>query len=588
MAFDGAFLSKVRNELYAGAIGSRIDKISQPSREELIILLRGRDGGRRLLLSANAGSSRIHFTNTAPDNPKTPPMFCMLLRKYLSGAKFKSMRQIGLDRSLFLDFEATNELGDPLTLTIAVEIMGRHSNIILIKDENRIIDAIKRIDFETSRVRQILPGMLYEPPPAQDKLNPLESSAAEMIAQVRFGRDIELSNALLERIQGVSPIVCREIAHFATRGVETNAHDLSENQVERLSYALSTFIDGLKAGKCTPTIVCEADGRPRDFTFMPVTQYGAARLTREYASCGDLLDAFYSERDNMERIKQRSGGLLKLLANTSDRIRRKVAVQREELKECAGREQLKIKGDIISANLYALQKGNKTVRLPNFYDSAGDEIEIELDPRLTPPQNAQRYYALYRKADTAEKKLASLIEQGEQELLYIDSVFDALTRSSGLGELDAIREELAQGRYIRRQNRQAKLKRHEKLPPLRYRSSDGHLILAGRNNTQNDKLTLKDSRNTDIWLHTQKIHGAHVVIIVDDSNITDNTIKEAAIIAAYQSQARKSGKVPVDYTLVKHVKKPSGAKPGMVIYDHYKTVYVDPDEELVNSLLEKR
>jgi len=586
MAFDGAFLNKIKHEL-ASAIGFRIDKISQPSREEIMILLRGRGGVRRLLLSAGAGSARIHFTNISPENPKTPPMFCMLLRKHLSGARLAAMRQIELDRILFLDFEASNELGDPVMLTIAVEIMGRHSNIVVIGHDKRIIDSIKRIDLETSSVRQVLPGMLYETPPAQDKLNPLESSPAQIMEQIRSGRDIELSNALLERVQGVSPIVCREIAHFVTRGVETNVHALSDSHVERLCYALGIFIDGLKSGQCIPTIVCETDGRPRDFTFMPVTQYGAVRLTREYTTCGGLLDAFYSERDRMERIKQRSGDLLKLLANTSDRIRRKVAIQREELKECAGREQLKIKGDVISANLYAIQKGDKIAKLPNFYDPDGAEIEIPLDPRLTPPQNAQRYYALYRKADTAEKKLASLIEQGEQELLYIDSVFDALTRSSGLGELDAIRDELIQGRYLR-QNKSAKRQKNEKLPPLRYRSSDGHLILAGRNNTQNDKLTLKDSRNTDIWLHTQKIHGAHVVIIDNGTDITDRAIEEACAIAAYQSQARKSSKIPVDYTLVKHVKKPAGSKPGMVIYDHFKTVIVDPDEELVNSLAEKK
>lgn len=586
MAFDGAFLSRIKNEIAESALGAKIDKITQPSREEIILHLRRIGGNSRLLLSAGAGSPRIHFTTASPDNPKAPPMFCMLLRKHLSGARLVNLRQIGLDRILMLDFDTTTELGDASRMTIVIEVMGRHSNIIVTDSDDRIVDSIKRVDLETSSVRQVLPGMRYELPPPQDKLNITEASASEVLERLRAGRDTELSKALMESLQGLSPIICRELAFYTTRGIDVVISDLTDDHRERLLYILNTLMSTLVEGKCTPTLIAEPDGRPRDFAFIPIEQYGASMLTRTYKSCGQMLDAFYSDRDRMERIKQRSGDLLKLLANTSDRIRRKLQLQREELKDCANREQLRIKGDLISANLYVLKKGDKTAKLINFYEPEGTESEIDLDPRLTPPQNAQRYYALYRKAASAEKMLASLIEQGERELLYIDSVFDALTRASGINELDAIRDELIQGKYIRRISKGKQMK-PEKLPPLRYRSSDGFMILAGRNNLQNDRLTLKDSNANDIWLHTQKIHGAHIVIVSQGTQVPDSTLEEACIIAAYQSQARESSKVPVDFTLVRHVKKPAGAKPGMVIYDNYRTVIVNPDKDLVDSLIDK-
>lgn len=586
MAFDGTFLSRIKNEINDNMLGAKIDKITQPSREEIILHLRRSGGGGKLLLSAGAGSPRIHFTSASPDNPKAPPMFCMLLRKHLSGAKLTGARQMGLDRILMLDFDTSNELGDMTSISIAIEIMGRHSNIIVIGPDGKIIDSVKRVDMETSSVRQVLPGMRYKLPPAQDKLNPVETPVSDILERLNARRNIELSKALMESVQGLSPIICREVAFYTTRGIETIVSDLTTQQRERLIYSLNSLKETLLHGKCTPTLVAEPNGRPRDFAFIPIQQYGASMLTRDYASCGEMLDAFYSDRDRIERIKQRSGDLLKLLVNTSDRIRRKLAAQREELKECAGREQLRIKGDLINANLYSLQKGDRIAKLSNFYSPNCDELEIELDPTLTPPQNAQRYYTLYRKAASAEKMLASLIEQGEQELLYIDSVFDSLTRASGINELESIRDELIQGKYIRRMSK-GKQPKPEKLPPLRYRSSDGFLILAGRNNLQNDRLTLKDSNGNDIWLHTQKIHGAHVVIVTQGTQVPDKTLEEACIVAAFQSQARESSKVPVDFTQVRYVKKPVGSKPGMVIYDKYQTVIVDPDEELVKSLSEK-
>ena len=589
MSLDGATLRSIKSEIEKVAIGARIDRIAQPTREEIILHLRWRGGAGKLLLSAGASNARVHFTENAPENPKTPPMFCMLLRKHLSSAKLLAVRQADMDRILFFDFEAQNELGDLVTITIACEIMGRHSNIIVITQEGRVLDSIKRVDLETSRVRQILPGIIYELPPGQDKLSVVDSTADEILNRIKTGRDIELSKAVMEVLQGMSPLPCREIAHYTTRGVERMTSELTVDEWTRLRFILEQTSQALRDNTGTPVMVAEHEpsGRPRDFSFMQINQYGAAMVTKQYESFSALLDAFYAKRDLMERQKQRSSDLLRLLANTSDRITRKLAAQKEELEECAQRERLRVFGDLLTANLHLLQKGDNNAVLQNYYDPDYAEIEIPLDIRLSPAQNAQRYYAQYRKADTAEKMLFKLIEQGETELVYIDSVFDALTRAETSADLDAIRNELAQGGYARALTHKGRAKKEEKLAPLRFASTDGYTILTGRNNIQNDRLTLRESRGNDIWLHTQKIPGSHTIILSKGGEIPKSTIEQACVIAAYHSKARDSSKVPVDFTQVRNVKKPNGAKPGMVIYDHYETVIIDPNEELVKSLIVK-
>ena len=594
MALDGVFLSGLREEIEKLALGARIDRIAQPTREELILLLRWRGGAEKLLLSANAGGARVHFTKFAPENPPNPPMFCMLLRKHLSSAKLLAVKQIQLDRILHLEFESRNELGDLVQIIIAVELMGRHSNIILIDQNGIIIDSIKRVDPETSSVRQVLPGLHYVLPPMQDKLNLRETTCAAILERLESARPVELSKALMDVLQGVSPLLCREIAAFACRGREMLYSDMSSDYRERLTFFLNRLLDTVKIGSGTPTMVMDTNGRPRDFSLISIHQYGTAMLTKEFDTCSELLDAFYARRDQMERIKQRSSDLLRVLVNTNERLTKKLALQREELQQCGERDILRVKGDLLNINLHLFQKGDSEVTVPNLFDPDGGTMEITLDPQLTPSRNSQRYYALYRKADTAEKMLIQFIENGEQELLYVDSVFDILARAETEADLDAIRQELAEVGYVRRSrspqngnNSSNKGKGNRKtasLPPLKYQSSDGFTIFSGRNNVQNDKLTLKDSHNYDLWLHTQKIPGSHTVIVSGGAEIPKSTIEQACIIAAYNSKARESSKVPVDFTIIKNVHKPNGAKPGMVIYDHYQTVIVDPNEELVFSL----
>ena len=586
MALDGTLLRQIRHELESCLIGARIDKIHQFSREEMIFVLRlpqpTEDGSRtvKLYLSAGADSPRIHLTSASFENPKSPPMFCMLMRKYLGSAKLVEIRQIGLDRILHLVFETRNEMGDLIQLTVAIEIMGRHSNIILIDETGRVIDSIKRIDDTMSSVRPILPGVRYTLPPAQDKLDLIDVTPEQIEQRLRNGKDTPLSKALLSAVQGVSPIVCREIANYVFLGDDRVISEMTENHFDRLRFFLTKVIDYAKNYTGTPTSVIDSRKKPVDFSFMDIHQYGGSMFTRTYDTYSQLLDDFYTQRDNIQRMRHRSADLLKVLANTADRIARKLSLQQKELADCSDRETWKIYGDLINANLYSIQKGDRTATLVNFYDENQAEVTIPLDPRKTPAQNAQKYYGEYRKADTAEKKLRELIEEGQQEAIYIDSVFDALTRAQTNDELSAIRAELAEQGYLRKKGPAPKKGKETKLAPKRYRSDDGFLILVGRNNVQNDQLTLKDARGRDVWFHTKNIPGSHTIVVSDGQEVPDS-----AIIAAANSKAADSAQVPVDYTLIKNVKKPRGAKPGMVIYVNYQTAYVTPDFELEKRLM---
>ncbi len=586
MALDGATLALIKREIESVALGARIDKIHKPSKDEVIIVLRHKTGSAKLLLSACAANARIQFTTVGVENPLTPPMFCVLLRKYIGNGKLIAVRQQGLDRILFLDFETTNELGDMVMLTLCIEIMGRHSNIILIGEGGRIVDAIKRVDIETSSVRQVLPGMVYTLPPAAARLSLAEHTPQEIITAIKAARVGELSKVLMSVLEGVSPILAREMAHFTTGGEEKQTTELTPEQFERLTFFIKSVGDILRGGKATPTVVLDESGKPRDFSFIDINQYRGALQTVQYESFSQLLDAFYSERGRIERMKQRSHDLLKLLNNTSERIARKLALQKEELLTCASREELRIKGELISANIYRLQKGDHKASLENYYDPSLPVLEIALDPSLAPQQNAQRYFQEYRKAANAEKKLTELIVSGEEELRYIDSVLDELSRTSGESELAEIREELAGQGYLRRQ-KGGKVQKQKATGPHRYRSSDGFLILVGRNNLSNDRLTLKDSKKTDIWFHTHNIHGSHTVLVTDGKAPSNQALEEAAILAAYHSKARESAQVPVDYTEIRNIKKPQGAKPGFVIYDPYKTAFVSPSAQKVAQLAEK-
>lgn len=576
MSLDGAFLHLVRAEMLP-LIGSRVDKVYQPSREEIVIALRGRDGAKRLILSANSVSARVNITETAFDNPQQPPMFCMLMRKHLGGGRLTDIRQDGLERIIYFDFECLNEIGDIVTNTLAAEIMGRHSNIILIRD-GRVVDSIKRVTDDISSVRRVLPNIQYETPPRAERLNLLEVSPEDVWERLK-GSPERLAKRLLSVLEGVSPIFARECAYYAARDVDIACSDLTESMRDKVLFYLSKAKKSLE-GAAEYTIVSELGGKKKDFCFVNIEQYSTAMLISHAESANSLLDGFFAAADRTERTKQRAKDLLKLLMNSYERVSRKLELQKKELAECSEREVFRVCGDLINANIYQLEKGMTKCTLEDFY--SGEPREITLDARLTPAQNAQKYYTEYRKLDTAEKMLTELIEKGGEELIYIDSVFDCVSRTENEAELAEIRRELREQGYLRSGKTDEKIKKTE---PLRYVSTSGYEILVGKNNRQNDTLTLKTARASDIWLHTKDIAGSHVIIRTAEKSAPDEeTILEAAELAAYHSKGRSSSQVPVDYTAVKFVKKPAGAKPGMVIFTNNRTVYVTPDEETVKRL----
>lgn len=584
MALDGAFLYAIKSEIES-LIGGRVEKVHQPSREEIIISLRTRQGSHKIMISANAGSARVHITKLTVDNPNTPPMFCMLLRKHLGSGKLIAVRQDGLERILFLDFECVNELGDVVTVTLACEIMGRCSNLIIINQEGNVIDSIKRVDEEMSRERMVLPGMKYSLPPRSERLNFLSAEREEIVNALKNTNSGELSKVLIRVFEGISPILAREWSFYAGKGEYITSEEITDEQIDRLIFIINQTKNALIENKCTFTAVMDKEDILKDFSFIRTEQFGNLMITKELPSASELLDYFYAERDRSARIKQRANDLFRLLVNLTERTSKRIAVQRDELIECKNKDALKLYGDLVSANMYRIQKGDEVLIAENFYDENMPQVEIKLDIMKTPSQNAQYYYNEYKKSITAEQKLAEQIEKGEEELAYLDSVFDALTRASTNSDISQLRLELSEQGYIKHSTQKGKPPKA--LPPVEYKSSDGYCILVGRNNKQNDQLSLKFAEKSDIWLHTQGITGSHVIICTDGATPPDKTIEEAAIIAAVNSKGKSSNLVPVDYCLARYVKKPSGAKPGKVIFTNYQTAFVKPDSELAEKLLVK-
>lgn len=585
MALDGILLSFLADELNKTLEGARVDKVHQPEKDEIDIVLRLRSGSEKLLMSSGANSPRIHLTQANKENPMSPPMFCMLLRKHLTGAKFAGVRQPGFERILFVDFDTRNELGDEVRRTLAVEIMGRYSNIILIDENGRILDAVKHVDETMSRERQILPGLNYELPPKQDKLSLSDTPSDAIAARIRQERDCELQKGLIGTIQGISPVVCREISQivFGDAAIRTSA--VEKDGWVRLSAFLEKMRYDIASKHGQPFMISDVTTRkPKDFSFMPITQYGDAVLTSKFDSFSKLLDAFYTERDMIERINQRARDMLSVVTGAEERTARKLANQRSELVQSRDREHLRICGDLISANLYKLQKGMTSCTVGNFYEENEPEVSVKLDPALSPSQNAQKYYREYRKASAAEKYLKEQIAADEEELAYLDTVLDELSRAQSESGLAEIREELVGEGYLKNRGRNGKGRNNRESSPMRFKSDDGFEILIGRNNRQNDRLTLKIAGRNDVWMHTKNIPGAHVIVLANGENVPDSTLTQAAILAATYSKAKDSAQVPVDYTLVRYVKKPSGAKPGKVIYDNFKTAFVSPDKALVERL----
>ncbi len=582
MALDGIYLSCIKNEIKPEAVMMRVEKVHQPSKEEIVLVLRGRNGAKKLLLSARSNSPRVHFTNCTFENPKTPPMLCMLFRKYLTNAMITDIRQYESDRILFIDFDATDEIGEKIKLTISVEIIGQHSNIILIDGNNRIIDSIKRVDINKSLTRQILPGLEYVLPKNQQKTNLSECKIDELVEKVLQEENKYLSTSLMNEIQGISPIVSREIVSLSA-GDDIYCYSVNEEIKQKLKCVLSDIQKGLKNNSLGAYIYFGEEGKPKDFSFVEINQYGSLGECKKQESFSALLDEFYFEKDRIERTRQKSGDLFRMLNTTLARISKKINLQKVELEKCEDKDDLKIKAELINAYQYMLEKGSSVYEVENYYDE-NKIIKIKADPALSPNANSQKYYKEYRKAKTAEVMLVRLIEENEQELVYIESVIDELTRSETEAEINEIRRELSENGYGKKKIKQNEKKKSKPLDPIEYVTSDGFKVLVGRNNVQNDFLTFKKAKSNDMWLHTKDIHGSHVIIVCENREISDKAIEEASVIAAYHSKARESYQVPVDYTFVKNLKKPIGAKPGKVIFNSNYTIIANPDINLINLL----
>ena len=582
MPFDAVFLSAVVEELEPVLTGSRIDKVQMPSRDLVVLQFHGSKGNGRLLLSASSNSPRLHLTAAALENPAQPPMFCMLLRKHLSGGRIVSVTQPPMERLVDICLDCTDEMGEPVQKHLILELMGRNSNLILCGGDGRVLDCLRRVDFEMSEKRQVLPGLFYQQPPGTGKRDPFEASSEEIGAlllsvegQKRFDK------WLLDTFGGLSPLICRELTWELFSDVEADIGEMSPETRQAAAVRLTDLFAALKR-EFTPVLL-RKEGRPSDFSFRPIGQYGDYMETETAESFSRLLDGFYSDRDHADRMRQKTQSLQKSIGNLRDRTARKLQIQAKELEATLDRERLRRLGDIVTANLHAMTRGQTLLRAMDFYDPDMKEIEIPLSPQLSPQQNAAKFYKDYNRAKTAQKMLTEQIAKGETELEYLSSVLEELSRAETEKDVREIREELIQGGYVRDTERKKQMKLQPSRP-MEFVSSEGFAIFVGRNNRQNDELTLKQSVKSDLWLHVQKLHGSHVVIRCEGQTPGDDTVTEAAVLAAWYSQARDSQNVPVDVTPVKQIKKPAGGKPGMVIYHEYRTVYVTPSAEGVEKL----
>lgn len=571
MALDAIVLSAIKRELDEKIVGARIDKVQQPERDSVLISVRNNGENLRLFINAGAGSGRIQLTNASFENPAEPPMFCMLLRKYLVGARIEKLTQPDYERLLLIDILSRNELGDNVNLQLAVELMGRSANLVLIGADGRIIDCLRRMDYGGDAERRMLPGMIYRLPPKQKKPLVFTLSSDErrgILKKADFSKPLD--KQILDSFSGLSPLICREVACRCG------------SDPELLPDALDALIDTVKAEDFIPTLLLE-NGKPRDFSFMTLKQYGSGFETQTEESFSALLDAYFSKREAIERRRKRGRELSHSVKTARDRIARKLASQREELRRTEDRDSIRKNAELLTANMYRVKRGDTKLIAEDYYSEGSPEIEIKLDELKTPQQNAAAMFKEYNKLKTAESYLTKLIAEGEKQLDYLNSVLDEIDRAETERDLAEIRRELTDTGYIKKQ-KGAKPDKSKKQPYLSFVSSDGFEILVGRNNAQNDELTTKTARRTDIWLHTKSVHGSHVIISCEGLNPPERTVAEAASLAVYFSQGRAGGKTAVDYTMLRFVKKPSGALPGKVIYTDYNTIMAEADERLIEAL----
>ena len=572
MAFDAFYLHCVLEEIRA-LREVRLEKIHQPSRDTVIFHLRHGEGRNKLIIAANPAAPRLHLTAATPENPPEPPMFCMLLRKHLSGARLAEVRQLPMERAASFVFDCIDELGDRVKKTLVVELMGRTCNLFLLAPDGRILDCLRRIGLDETAKRPALPGMYYQEPEPVTKQDPLPLEKEDYVNLLAAcGADI-LSQRLMDALGGLSPLICREAALFAAGDVDARIEGLDTGLVaEKLSLF---FQEHLRHPKACYT--ADAAGTPRQFAFCPILQYGAYTEAEGFSA---LLDMFYTVRDRNDAMRQKSGAVRKTVQNLCTRLKRKIAIQEKELEETYGRERLRQLGDIVTANIHKIVKGQTMLQAEDFYDEEMKVIDIPISPILSPQQNAAKFYKDYARMKNAEKELTKQLAVGREELSYLQSVLEELNRAATDAELEEIRQELQAGGYLRAEGSKKKMKQ-AKTAPMRFESTDGFPIYVGKNNRQNEELTFRLARKDDLWLHAQKVHGSHVIIACGGRPVPDDTVTQAAQLAAHYAESAGGQNIPVDVMPVKQVKKPPNAKPGMVIYHAYRTVIVNPYPDIV-------
>ncbi|UII57358.1 NFACT family protein [Cytobacillus spongiae] len=565
MSYDGLFTKAMVDELSSALKGGRINKVQQPFKNELVLVIRANGKNHKLLLSAHPSYSRVHLTKETYENPSEPPMFCMLLRKHLEGFILEDISQVGLDRMIMIDVKGRNEIGDLSYKRLIIEIMGRHSNIILIdKEKNMILDSIKHVSYALNSHRAILPGQTYILPPQQNKSNPFEASSEDVLRKVDFNAG-KIDKQLVEQFAGISPLFAKEIIFQAGMVNRTT-----------LPNTFLSLIHIIKMNNLTPSITAS---NKEAFYLLPLTHMEGTH--KQYSSLSEMLDRYYFGKAERDRVKQQANDLERFLINEKEKNEKKILKLQNTLKEAKDANKYQLFGELITANIYAIEKGMKAVEVMNYYDENQAMMTIPLDERKTPSENAQKFFTKYQKAKNALKVVQEQIEKAADELAYFEGLIQQMEVAS-TKDIEEIREELVEGSYIKDRQKKHKKKPNSKPQVDSFFATDGTEILVGKNNKQNDYLTHKLASRDEIWLHTKDIPGSHVVIRSKEPE--EATILEAASLAAYYSKARSSSSVPVDFTKIRYVKKPSGSKPGYVIYDNQQTVYVTPDEELILTL----
>ena len=582
MAFDGITVSAIKAEIEDKILGGRIDKVYQPEKDEIILGIRSMGQAYKLLLTSNASNPKFHFTQTNPSNPMTPPLFCMVMRKHLQSGKIIKIEQPDFDRILNIYVESLNELGDYSVKKLVLEIMGRHSNIILTDENNTILDCIKHIGHDTSSVREVLPGREYTLPPSQGKINTLELDNNNFNEVLENNPSFEIQSVIYKNYTGISPIAASEICYRANVNGSTPVEALTDIQKEIVFNKFAELVEDIKANRFYPESITNEKGKTIDFSPIEMTQFNGLEI-KKYTSISELIESFYANRDFAYRIGQKTQDLRKLITQNIERCIRKKDIQMQTLRSIKNREELRLKGELLTANIYSIKKGMTTVELPNYYSENQELVAIELDSNKTPSENAQKYYKAYNKAKRTFEALKDQIKSNDEELAYLESVLTSVNNCTDEQDVKEIRRELREEGYVKKvKNQKDKSKKHS--VPLHFISQDGFDIYVGKNNIQNDELTLKFARPRDIWMHTKNIPGSHVIIVANGQTIPDTTLNEGAMLSAFYSKAKNSSKVPVDYTEKKNVKKPNGSKPGFVIYETNKTAYITTSEEEIKKI----